>query len=121
MGKAQPERKSRIKFLEFLSTERRTYGDIPRKILERRKKLEQERLKEESKLKALKEKLRATEAEILQTEKQEEIERQVIIGKIFSERMKKDEALKNWFDETIEHHFIRDQERVLFGLSLSKA
>ena len=89
------------------------------KIMERRIKLEQARLKEETKLKALKEKLKATEAEILQTEKQEEAERQVIIGKIFSERMKTDETLKNWFKETVASQLSHDWERGLFGLPVN--
>lgn len=86
------------------------------KILERRKKLEQERLKEEAKLKALKEKLKVTEAQILETEKQEEAERQVVIARIFSERMKTDEGLKSWFDETLLSQG-NPRERALFNLA----
>ncbi len=85
------------------------------KILERREKLKQERLKEESKLKALKQKLKATETEILKAEEQEEIERRGIIGKIFAEKMKSDADLKRKFEEVLLSQG-SSQEKALFHL-----
>jgi hypothetical protein len=91
---------------------------IPReKILARRKKYEQRRLKEEAKLKALTEKIKMAEAKILKTKKQEEIKRQLIIGRIFSERMETDEGLKIWFYETVASQ-ANPREKNLFNLSV---
>ena len=87
------------------------------KMMAAREKLKAQRIKEEEKLKRLKENLRKTEETILKTEKKEEAQRQVIVGKIFSDRMKTDEGLKTWFQETASLLLTSPKERILFGLT----
>lgn len=68
------------------------------KILEKRKRLQIQREKDEAKLKALQLKLRKASLKIAKAEKNEEIERKMILGSFVIEKVKIDPAFKSWLE-----------------------
>ena len=86
------------------------------KILERRKKLQNQREKDEAKLKALQLKLRRSAQKIAQVQKKEEAERKMILGSFMLEKAKVDESFKLWLDGEIASSPLNSHEKSLFGI-----
>ena len=88
--------------------------------LEKRTKLEQQKQKDELKLKAIQERLKKAEQKINESIRQEEQERKRIASEFVLEKIKKDSSFKVWFDGEINAYLKNDYEKNLFGLLISK-
>ena len=90
------------------------------KIIETRKRLKEQKEKDELKLKAIQQRLKKATQRIADTEKKEEDERKKIAGEFIFEKMKKDSSFKVWFDGEISSYLKNEYEKNLFGLLISE-
>ncbi len=87
------------------------------KNIETRKKLKEQKEKDELKLKAIQLRLKKATQKIIDTEKKEEADRKKIAGEFVLEKMKKDSSFKIWFDGEINNYLKSDYEKNLFGFT----
>lgn len=85
-------------------------------ILEKKKRLEQQKEKDELALKLIQERLKKTTEHIIEAEKKEDLDRKRITGEFIFEKMKKDSSFKVWFDGEISSYLKSEYEKNLFGL-----
>lgn len=85
------------------------------KIIETRKRLKEQKEKDELKLKAIQQRLKKAIQKIAETEKKEEADRRRIAGAFILEKVKNDSSLKVWFDGEINGYLKNAYERNLFG------
>lgn len=86
-------------------------------VLTRRKRWEEQKRRNEEKLKALKEKIKLDSKKISQVSKREEVERQIILGKVVLEKMKTDVSIKELLESELQLKLTSSYEKSLFGLA----
>lgn len=84
-------------------------------ILERRKRWEAQKEKNEAKLKALQDKLKKDSTRIAEAERKEEAERKMVLGNYFLEKSKTDPSFKTWLEGEIAASNLGSFEKKLFG------
>lgn len=87
------------------------------KNIETRKKLKEQKEKDELKLKAIQLRLKKATQKIIDTEKKEEADRKRIVGEFVLDKIKKDSSFKIWFDGEINNYLKNDYEKNLFGFT----
>ncbi len=91
------------------------------KNMETRKKLKEQKEKDELKLKAIQLRLKKATQKIIETEKKEEADREIIAGEFVIEKVKKDSSFKIWFDGEINTYIKNDKGSAIFnGASLDR-
>ncbi|GEM_PF-3254899 len=87
------------------------------KILEKRKRLEIQKEKNEAKLKAIQMKLKKTSQRIAKSEKKDDLKRRMVLGNFMLEKIKSDPSFKSWLDGEIISSNLTSHEKSLFGIS----
>lgn len=87
------------------------------KIMEKRKRLELQKAKDETKLKALQLKLKKVTSKITKTQKNEELKKKIIIGTVFLNKTKIDQSFKVWLDGELASSDLSAHEKSLFGIA----
>lgn len=91
-------------------------GESKQNILEKRKRWQAQKEKNEAKLRALQDKVKKDAIRIAEAEKKEEAERRMILGSYFLEKSKTDPSFKTWLEGEIASSPLGSYEKRLFGL-----
>ena len=87
------------------------------KILEKRKRLEIQKEKNETRLRAIQLKLKMTSQKIAKAEKKDDFKRRIILGSYMLEKIKADPSFKSWLEGEIGSSNLTAHEKSLFGIS----
>lgn len=87
---------------------------VRNKILEKRKRLEIQKEKNEARLKAIQLKLKKTSQRIAKDEKKDDLKRKMILGNFMLEKVKRDPSFKSWLEGEILPHLKNPSEIILF-------
>ena len=87
------------------------------KIIEKRKRLEIQKEKNEVRLKAIQAKLRKTSQKIAKAEKKEDLRRVTVLGNFILSKIKADPSFKSWLEGEIGSSNLNSHEKSLFGIS----
>ncbi len=87
------------------------------KILEKRKRLEMQKEKSETRLKAIQLKLKKTSQRIAKDEKKVDLKRKMILGNFMLAKVKADPSFKAWLDGEIGSSNLGDDVKQLFKVN----